>query len=125
MEPVQVGESEAFGFCANTANVWQIVGYIFMVFKIVIPILLIVYGMIDLGKAVVASKDDEIKEATKSLAFRAVAAIFIFFLPTIVGMVMGLIGSFGDVQEDWQVCRTCITTPNGDCKAYADAAWGN
>ncbi|MBR1748606.1 MAG: hypothetical protein IJ743_02280 [Bacilli bacterium] len=121
--PVQVGESEAFGFCANTANVWQIVGYIFMVFKIVIPILLIIWGMLDLGKAVVGAKDDEIKKATKSLAMRAISAIIIFFLPTLVSMVMGLIGSFGDVQEDWKVCRTCITTPNGDCKAYAETAW--
>lgn len=120
---LQVGESEAYGFCANTANVWQIVGYFLMVFKIVIPILLIIWGMIDLGKAVVESKDDAIKKNTKMLAMRAIAAVIIFFIPTIVGMLMGLIGSFSDVQEDWKVCRSCITSPNGDCKAYAEQAW--
>ena len=62
------------GFCAGSANVWQTVGIVLMVFKIVIPILLIIFGMIDLGKAVIASKDDEIKKATKSLLFRAVSA---------------------------------------------------
>ena len=46
------------GFCANTANIWQIVGIILLVVKIVIPILLIIWGMLDLGKAVVAANDD-------------------------------------------------------------------
>ena len=62
--------SEVDGFCANTANIWQIVGIVLLVVKIVIPILLIIWGMLDLGKAVVAAKDDEIKKATKSLAMR-------------------------------------------------------
>ena len=52
-------------FCASTANIWQLIGYVLLVFKIVIPILLIVFGMLDLGKAVVASKDDEIKKSIK------------------------------------------------------------
>ena len=125
MNLTQVGESESFGFCANTANIWQIVGYFLMVFKIVIPILLIIWGMIDLGRAVIAGKDDEIKKSTKSLAMRAIAAVVIFLLPTIVSMFMGLIGSFSQVENDWKTCRTCITNPNGDCKHYADEAWGN
>ena len=123
---VQIGESEAYGFCANTANIWQVVGYVLMVFKIVIPILLIIWGMIDLGKAVIAAKDDEIKKATKSLAMRAISAIVIFFIPTLVSMIMGLIGSFSDVKEDWQVCRSCVTNPNdSDCKNRADDAWNS
>ena len=50
--------TETMGFCANTANIWQVVGYVLLAFKIVIPILLIIFGMLDLGKAVIASKDD-------------------------------------------------------------------
>ena len=83
---VQAGSE--IGFCMSTANIWQIVGIVLLVFKIVIPILLIVWGMLDLGKAVVAAKDDEIKKATKSLAFRAVAGILIFFIPTLVSVII-------------------------------------
>ena len=50
------------GFCYDSANIFQVIGYILMIFKIVIPVILIILGMIDLGKAVVASKDDEIKK---------------------------------------------------------------
>lgn len=123
MEEVIVG-SEA-GFCYGSANVWQTVGYVLMVFKIVIPILLIIFGMIDLGKAVIASKDDEIKKATKSLMFRAVSAICIFFIPTIVGLLMGLVGSFGNLKSDFEICRKCISNPmSEECDGPASDAWG-
>lgn len=120
-----IGDEQS-GFCANSANIWQTLGYILMVFKIVIPIILIVFGMIDLGKAVVASKDDEIKKATKSLAMRAIASIVIFFIPTLVGIVMGLVGTFGTIQDDFQICKTCIADPtDDDCDTYAEEAWNN
>ena len=118
--------SEQIGFCVNTANVWQIVGIALLIFKIVIPILLIIWGMLDLGKAVIASKDDEVKKSVKSLAMRAVAAVVIFFIPTIVSLVMGLISNFqqSGAADDWKVCRTCITTPNDpDCVGNAQDAW--
>lgn len=118
---VQIGNANE-GFCANTANIWQIVGYVLLVFKIVIPILLIIWGMLDLGKAVVASKDDEIKKATKGLAMRAVAAVIIFLIPTLISYIMGLIGGFGEVNEDFNVCKKCITSPINNC-GEADTIW--
>lgn len=113
------------GFCAHSANIWQVVGYVLLVFKIVIPILLIIWGMLDLGKAVVAAKDDEIKKATKSLAMRAISGIIIFFIPTIVSVIMGLVSNFSDaVGEDWDICRSCITNPNDpDCATFAEDVW--
>lgn len=99
-------------FCTDTANVWQFVGYVLMVFKIVIPIVLIIFGMIDLGKAVIASKDDEVKKATITLSKRAIAAVVIFFIPTIVSAIFGIVDGFsGDVEGQYNVCRTCITSP--------------
>lgn len=116
MTPGNVGD----GFCANTANIWQIVGYVLLVLKIVIPILIILYGMIDLGRAVVAAKDDEIKKSTKQLAFRAVAGIAIFFVPTIIGLLVNMLSIFADARDDFQVCRACITSPNNsECDGYA------
>ena len=118
--------TEFDGFCVNTANIWQVVGYLLLVVKIVIPILLIIWGMLDLGKAVVAAKDDEIKKATKYLAMRAISAVLIFFIPTIVNVVLGIISNFSEsgAQDDWQVCRKCITDPgDGECASYAESAW--
>ena len=112
------------GFCYQTANVWQIVGYALLVFKIVIPILLIIFGILDLGKAVMASKEDEIKKATGSLLRRAIAAVVIFLIPTIVTFLVGMIGGFnGEAKDDYEVCKSCINNPIGGC-ANADTLWG-
>ena len=48
--------------------------------KIIIPILLILFGMLDVGKSVVAGKPEEITKNIKSFAFRALAAVLIFFI---------------------------------------------
>ncbi len=122
---VTVGKAED-GFCSNTANVWQIIGYVMLVFRIAIPILLIIYGALDLGKAVIASKDDEIKKATKGLTMRAIAAVVIFLLPTIVTFIFGIVTGFSEAaSEDYEICRACITNPNGTvCDGRAQALWG-
>ncbi len=112
------------GFCSDTANIWQLVGYVLLVFKIVIPIILIIMGILDLGKAVVASKSDEVKKATSSLAMRAVAAIAIFLIPTVIGVIMGFVSDFSEVKDDYEVCKSCITSPRKKtCATKAKAAW--
>ena len=100
------------GFCTGTKSVWILVGKILSIFKIVIPLLVIIFGMIDLGKAVVGSKDDEIKKAAKSLGMRVLAGIVIFFVPTIVGFAFSLADGFNS-DGDYSVCQTCITNPDG------------
>lgn len=111
------------GFCYNSADIWQVVGYVLLVFKIVIPIILIILGMIDLGRSVVSGKDDEIKKNMKSLMIRAIAAIAIFFIPSLVGLIMTIVSKFGDVEKDFKVCKTCIASPTKEeCKSAASKA---
>lgn len=111
--------------CSDLSPIWQIVGWILFVFKIVIPIIIIIFGMIDLGKAVVASKDDEIKKSIKSLAMRAVAGVVIFFIPTLVGVIFSLVAEFSsdEYANEYKTCKACITSPGGDvCSTAVDAA---
>ena len=107
-------------FCNETAEIWQFVGYVFFIFKIAIPILLIIFGMIDLGKAVVSNDDKEIKNATTKLAKRAVAAVVIFFIPTLVGFIFSIVAGFnGDVKKTYEKCKNCVVNPIGsECKGY-------
>ena len=110
--------------CSDLAPVWQIIGWVLWVFKIVIPIVIIVFGMIDLGKAVVASKDDEIKKSVKSLVMRAIAGIIIFFIPTLVGAIFGLVGQFRseEYEAEYNICKECITHPgDSECQSHVDA----
>lgn len=68
---------------------------VFPIIQIGIPIILIVMGSIDLGKAVLSSDDKEIKGATSKLIKRAIAAVAIFFVTTIVSLLMGLFTKSG------------------------------
>jgi len=109
--------------CTELSPLWQVVGWILWVFKIAIPILIIVFGMIDLGKAVVASKDDEIKKALKQLMLRAVAGVVIFFIPNLVGLIFSMVGSWSEVEGEYKVCEHCIVHPGGEnCAAAITAA---
>lgn len=64
-----------------------------LIIKIVVPILLIVFGMLDLGKAVVASKEDEIKKGQQTFLKRVVSAVMVFFVIQIVQLLVSFISN--------------------------------
>lgn len=111
-------------FCVETSPIWQFVGYIMLIFKIAIPLLLLILGMFDLGKAVVASDDKAISKATTALVKRAAAAIIIFFIPTIIGFVFTIVAGFNDtIKDNYEKCKDCVVSPTGsDCKGYVSQA---
>lgn len=102
------------GFCASTITVWQGLGYVLLIFKIVLPILLIVLGIIALGKAVISDDDKEIKKCIKGLVTKFIIAIVIFFLPSIMNGIYPLITGFDMVEQDYDVCMQCFTHPKGE-----------
>src|SRR5574344_1261642 len=111
-------EVDVSTFCSQASDILQFVGWVLTFFKIAIPIIIIAYGMFDLGKAVTAAKDDEIKTATKRLMYRAIAGVAIFFVPTSVLWLFGLINNYKTADENsgFGVCRTCVLTPwSTDC----------
>lgn len=85
---------------------------VYPIIQIGIPILLILMGTIDLGKAVLSSDDKEIKGATGKLIKRAIAAIAVFFVATIVSLVMGMFKTSNSGistetnQGNWSDCWT-------------------
>ena len=110
------------GFCYQTSGIWQFAGYAVMVLKIVIPAILIILGIVALGKAVIAADDKEIKTAVNSLIKKFFAAVIIFFIPAIVSALFGVVAQFNDVQNDYEVCVNCITRPTKDpCKTAVNA----
>ena len=80
--------------------------------KILIPVILVVLGIIGLGKAVVADDDKEIKTQVNKLIKKFIAAVLIFFLPSIVKACFGLVDQFnGEVEEGYINCVNYITDP--------------
>ena len=54
-------------FCESSAEIWQLVGKIINIIKIVIPIIIVVLAMLDLGKAVMAGGRKRNKRSTKDV----------------------------------------------------------
>lgn len=77
-----------------------IISLIVTLIQVVVPILLIVWGMLDLGKAVMAQKDDEIKKGQQTFVKRLIAAIIVFFIIVIVKLVIGLVAENGQGISD-------------------------
>ena len=84
---------------------------VFPLIQIGIPIVLILLGSIDLGKAVMSSDDKEIKGATSKLIKRVIYAVAIFFVVTIVTLVMNLFSKVDDKEHG----GTGNTTGWGKC----------
>ena len=90
-----LAETTAVEFCSKMSDLLGVLGTFITIFKIVIPIILIIYGMLDMGKAVTSGKEDEIKKQALSFFRRALAAIVVFFIPSIVGLIMTFVNNAG------------------------------
>ena len=118
--PVRAAEAD---FCLRTSAIWQFIGYALYAVKIIIPLIIIVFGIIDFIKAVMSSDDNAIKKAATSLLKRAIAGVIIFFVPTIVTVVFNLIENFTGGLEPITECKTCLLNPTSDtCEGYIKEA---
>ena len=106
-------------FCYKSARIWQIVGYIMAIVKIIIPLVIIVLGVIDLGRAVVSSDQKIIKDAGGNLVKRVILGICIFFIPTIIDFIFDVVGGLSEeMHEDYENCFNCLTHPDSCDTSY-------
>jgi uncharacterized membrane protein len=85
--------------------------------KVVVPVLLIVFGMLDLGKAVMAQKEDEIKKGQQTFIKRLIAAVIVFLVVFIVQLAIGLVAPKDENASMWN-CVDCLinySSSNGNC----------
>lgn len=88
------------------------VSAIINILKIAIPILVIIFGLIDLGKAVMSAKEDDIKKNQGLLIKRVIVAVLVFFVVAVVQFVVGVV-SGGD-KENVIDCIDCFVNNNCD-----------
>lgn len=91
-------------FCASISKLLRLVGIVVFGIKVVVPIILIIVGMLDLTKAVTEKNEENIKKAQQALVKKAIAAVCVFLVVTIVGVLMRIVGS-----DDYKDCMDCIT----------------
>lgn len=94
-------------FCTPLEPVMFVVRSVIALFQWGIPILLVIFGMLDLGKAVMAGKEDEMKKAQGTLIKRVIYAVAVYLVVAIVSLVMNLVSSApvkSEEQYNWINC---------------------
>ena len=95
----------------------NIVSTIVTLIKIGVPIILIVLGMIDMGKAVASQKEDDIKKGQKTLLSRCLNAGIVFFIIAIVQLIMNILNNVtGDSVWD------CVCKFVGGCSTNVETS---
>ena len=86
-------------FCEELNPIITLLKNVVKLLQFLIPFGLILFGMIDLGKAVIAGKEDEMKKAQGILIKRIIYAVAIFFLVFVISLAMRMVGS-----TEWKEC---------------------
>lgn len=109
---IQAAEGAEGGIPTGIGNV---VHLIVVAIQVVVPILLIIWGMIDFAKAIIGQDEDKIKAGQKTFIKRLIAAVVVFLIVTIVQLAINLAASIGgegnDAGSAWK-CAKCLI--NGD-----------
>lgn len=98
------------GICedgSGLGTVLSAIGVLVNIMKWLIPVALIIWGTMDLGKAVMEQKEDDIKKAYSTLIKRAVAAILVFIFPSVVVFLVNAFNT-GEGPGDAAVCISKI-----------------
>ena len=85
----------------------QITSIVILVIQIIVPLIIIILGMLDLGKAVMAQKEDEIKKGWQTFIKRVIIGILIFVVIVGVKFIIGIIPDNGVVD-----CVDCFVNNN-------------
>lgn len=91
--------------CQGLGPVVRVVKAVISLIQFGIPIVLILMGTIDLGKAVISSDEKEVKKAQSTLIKRCIYAVAVFFIVTLVTLIMNIVANNVDSEANsWANC---------------------
>lgn len=91
----------------------QIVSTVYKLLQIATPIIIIIFGSLDLVKAVMAQKEDDIKKGQQIFVRRLIVGSIVFVAFWVIEMVIGFVAPHNENENMWN-CVDCFVT--GDCK---------
>lgn len=91
----------------NIMGFIKLLGIFFKIFLIIIPFVIIVFGIFDLYKAVVNQGDKSLNKSIVKLVYRVIAGLLIFFLPSLIFLVFKTVGY---EKNDYVNCFLDVST---------------
>lgn len=81
-------------------QLFNTVALIIRIIQIAVPILLVIFGMIDFAKSVVAKSEDDVKKYRKNFTSRLISAVVVFLIVWIVQFAVSLISTVEDQTNE-------------------------
>lgn len=80
-----------FGAATIPGALVGVISTVYSLIKFGVPLLLVIFGMLDLGKAVMQQKEDDIKKGQQTFLKRLIAAAIVFFVLAIVQLLLSIV----------------------------------
>lgn len=106
------GYLPACGFDYMPTNMPNFTSGLYNIIKLLVPIILIVMGMVDFAKAVMASDEKKMKDSQKKFITRLIAAVIVFLVMAVVQFVFKKIDTENEYKSGFVNCINCML--NGD-----------
>lgn len=105
------------GVCTNPdiLKVIYFFNIIIDIVKIVIPIALIIFGIIDFAKAVISSNEKSQSKTVNLFLKRLLYGVLIFVVPWIVEVLMITLGNLLESEDDMGNFTDCLENANFEC----------
>ena len=98
------------------SSIPKIVNVAYTVLQIAVPIIIVILGMIDLVKAVMAQKEDEVKKAQMTFIKRLIAGALVFFVFVIVKLLVSVVADNSTSANKIIDCADCFLNGIDNCK---------
>lgn len=95
-------------------DIVNIIHYVYLAIKVIVPVVLIIFGMIELGKAIASQKDDEIKKVQSSFIKKLIIAVVIFLTLSIVEFAFDFANSGDSTSSNIWGCINDVL--QGNCR---------
>lgn len=91
----------------------RVFGYILLIARIAVPLIIIGFGTFDLFKSVVDKDEKSLGKQVKRLGIRVFAGLLVFFVPNIVSVFFSLSDKLNIMETDqYKTCSNCLLKPN-------------
>lgn len=107
-------------FCSQNGvkQVMHIIGLIIFFAKITVPLILVIMGTLDFYQSIKDPDSKGMKDQLLKFVKRILAAIIIFFIPTIVNFIFSLVDNAMNYTNNFSDCSDCVFKPFNDTCIY-------
>ena len=95
------------------SKVPEVISSLINAVQVIVPILLVIFGIIDLVKGVMAQKEDEIKKGQQTLIKRIIIGAIVFLVIMLVKILVNFVAQSTENRNNIVSCINCFIS--GDC----------